>query len=186
MTGRRLHVTHVTTYQYSRPMSDGYTVAVVVPRATPWQTVEFAEVTVEPEPDERVEGDDLFGNRVIQLGIHHQHDRLMVRATSDVTVRPTHVDGSGPPWEEVASLVSALRGPEALDVRPFAGGVPLLSDSSEHADLDKVAAPAFTPTRPIVEVARELCRTIHEQFEYDHAFTEVSTPLAAVLAARRC
>ncbi len=105
MTGRRLHVTHVTTYQYSRPMSDGYTVAVVVPRATPWQTVEFAEVTVEPEPDERVEGDDLFGNRVIQLGIHHQHDRLTVRATSDVTVRPTHVDGSGPPWEEVASLV---------------------------------------------------------------------------------
>ncbi|MDF2733376.1 MAG: hypothetical protein K0S92_2015 [Desertimonas sp.] len=85
----------------------------------------------------------------------------------------------------MASLVSALRGPEALDVRPFAGGVPLLSDSSEHADLDKVAAPAFTPSRPIVEVARELCRTIHEQFEYDHAFTEVSTPLAAVLAARR-
>ena len=185
MTGRRLHVSHVTTYQYSRPMSDGYTVAVVMPRATPWQTVEFADVTVEPEPDERVEGDDLFGNRVMQLGIHHQHDRLTVRATSDVTVRPTHVDGSGPPWEEVASLVSELRGPEALDVRPFAGGVPLLSDSSEHADLDKVAAPAFTPSRPIVEAARELCRTIHEQFDYDHAFTEVSTPLATVLAARR-
>ena len=30
-----------------------------------------------------------------------------------------------------------------------------------------------------------MCRTIHEQFDYDHAFTEVSTPLATVLAARR-
>ena len=48
-----------------------------------------------------------------------------------------------------------------------------------------VAEPAFTPGRPIIEVARVLCRSIYEQFDYDHAFTEVSTPLATVLAARR-
>ena len=83
------------------------------------------------------------------------------------------------------ALVGELRGQEALDVRPFAGGVSLLADESERADLGDVVAPAFTPRRPIVEVARALCRTIHEQFEYDHAFTEVSTPLATVLAARR-
>ena len=92
-------------------MSDGYSLAVVMPRPTPWQTVDRAAVTVEPEPDERVERRDVFGNRVIQLGIHHQHDRLTVRATSDVTVRPIRLDGSGPPWEAVVALVGELRGP---------------------------------------------------------------------------
>ena len=185
MTARRLRVSHVTTYEYSLPMNDGYSVAVLMPRPTPWQTVDRAAVTVEPEPDERVERHDVFGNRVIQLGIHHQHDRLTVRATSDVTVRPIRLDGSGPPWEAVVAMVGELRGQEALDVRPFAGGVSLLADESDRSALGDVVASAFTPRRPVVEVARALCETIHEQFEYDHAFTEVSTPLATVLAARR-
>ena len=44
-----------------------------------------------------------------------------------------------------------------------------------------LASPAFQPGRPILEAARVLCTAIHEQFDYDHAFTEVSTPLATVL-----
>ena len=84
MNGQRLRVVHHTTYEYSQPMSDGYTLAVVTPRATPWQRVDHATITVDPDPDERVERIDVFGNRVVQLGIHHQHDRLIVRAESEV------------------------------------------------------------------------------------------------------
>jgi transglutaminase-like putative cysteine protease len=185
MTGQRFRVSHQTTYDYSVPMSDGYTLAVVTPRATPWQRVDATTITVDPEPDERVERDDVFGNRVVQLGIHHQHDRLSVRAGSDVTVSPIELDGAGPPWEAVAASVAGLRGPEALDVRQFAGGVPLVSDDADRASVEALVAPALTPGRPIVEAARALCRGIHEQFEYDHAFTEVSTPLATVLGAKR-
>jgi transglutaminase-like putative cysteine protease len=185
MTGQRFRVSHRTTYEYSLPMSDGYTLAVVTPRATPWQRVDRTTIAVDPEPDERVERCDVFGNRVVQLGVHHQHDRLSVRAESEVTVSPIELDGAGPPWEAVAASVAGLRGQEALDVRPFAGGVPLVSDDAVLASVDNLAAPALAPGRPIVEAARELCRSIHEQFEYDHAFTEVSTPLATVLAAKR-
>jgi transglutaminase-like putative cysteine protease len=185
MTGQRFGVSHRTTYDYSRPMNDGYTLAVVMPRETPWQTVEHVDVVVDPEPDERGERSDIFGNRVLQLGVHRQHERLTVSATSEVTVRPMTLDGAGPAWEDVAASVAELRGPAALDVRPFGGGVALLADDTDLADLGALAGPAFSPGRPIVEAARELCRTIHEQFDYDHAFTEVSTPLATVLAGRR-
>jgi transglutaminase-like putative cysteine protease len=185
MSAERVRVTHRTTYEYSRPMSDGYTLAVVTPRPTPWQTVERIDVNVEPEPDERVERTDVFGNRVVQLGLHHQHDHLVVSATSDVTIRPIELDGAGPAWEDVAASIAGLRGPDALEVRPFAGGVAMLSEEAQQADLRALAAAAFEPGLPIVEATRGLCRIIHERFEYDHAFTEVSTPLATVLAAGR-
>jgi transglutaminase-like putative cysteine protease len=185
MTGQRFRVSHQTTYDYSVPMSDGYTLAVVTPRATPWQRVDATTITVDPEPDERVERNDVFGNRVVQLGIHHQHDRLSVRADSDVTVSPIELDGAGPPCDAVAASVAGLRGSEALDIRQFAGGVPLVSADADRASVEALVAPALTPGRPIVEAARALCRSIHEQFEYDHAFTEVSTPLTTVLDAKR-
>lgn len=166
-------------------MSDGYSLAVVMPRATRWQHVDHATITVDPEPDERVERGDVFGNRVVQLGIHHQHDRLSVCAESEVMVRPIPADDPGPPWEAVVAAVAGLRGPEALDVRPFAGGVSLIGGDAHRAAVRALAEPALTPGRPIVEAARTLCRSIHEQFDYDHAFTEVSTPLATVLDAKR-
>jgi transglutaminase-like putative cysteine protease len=185
MESRRFRVCHRTTYEYSLPMSDGYTLAVVTPRSTPWQRVDHTTIMVEPEPDERAERGDVFGNRVVQLGIHHQHDRLSVRAESDVTVSPIQLDDAGPPWEAVAASVAGLRGSDALDVRPFAGGVSLASDGADRASVRDLAAPALAPGRPIVDATRALCRSIHEQFDYDRAFTEVSTPLATVLDAKR-
>jgi transglutaminase-like putative cysteine protease len=165
-------------------MSDGYSLAVVTPRHTPLQRVEYVDVVVEPEPDERLRRNDVFGNHVLQFGIHRQHDTLTVAATSEVAVRPSPLDGDGPPWERVAAAVKELRGPEALDVRLFAGGVPFVGDGDERA-LAAVVAPVFVDDRPVIEAARMLCALIHDRFEYDAAFTEVSTPLATVLAARR-
>jgi transglutaminase-like putative cysteine protease len=181
----RFRIVHHTAYRYSMPMTDGYSVAFVVPRTTPWQTVELADVAVLPEPDERIERVDLFGNRVLQLGVHHQHDALSVTATSEVTVEDRVVDLGGAPWEEAAAAVAELRGSGALDVRPFAGGVAMVSEDGDRAAMQALAGETFTPGVPVVDGARALCRTIHERFEYDPSFTEVSTPLSTVLAARR-
>ena len=52
------------------------------------QVVEAAEVTVDPAPDERAERIDVFGNRVLQLGVHHAHDTLTLHAESEVVVEP--------------------------------------------------------------------------------------------------
>jgi transglutaminase-like putative cysteine protease len=166
-------------------MNDGYSLAVVTPRQTPLQRVEFVDVVVEPEPDERSRRNDVFGNHVLQLGIHRQHDTLSVAATSEVALRRRTLEGDGPAWERVVAAVTELRGTEALDVRPFAGGVPFVGDDHGRAALAAVATPAFVRDRPVIEAARTLCTAIHEDFQYDPSFTEVSTPLAAVLAARR-
>lgn len=180
----RYRVVHRTSYRYSQPMADGYTIAYVLPRDTTLQTVECVDVAVEPEPDERAERRDLFSNRWLQLGIHHQHAELTVTATSDVVVRPLSIDRDGPACAAVARAVQDLRGEAALDVRPFAGGVPLV-DGADRDRLAAIVAPVFAPGRPVVDAARALCREINDSFEYDPASTDVSTPLAAVLEARR-
>lgn len=185
VTETRYHVSHRTTYEYSSPMTDGYTIAYVIPRPTPQQMVERTKVDVEPGPDERVEHIDAFGNRVLQLGVHHQHSSLSVHAVSDVVVEPMTIDGEGPPWESVATAVTTCRGGQALAVRPFAGGPPMVSDSSDRESLRALASGAFTPGRPIVDAARGFCHEIFTTFDYDPSFTDVSTPLATVLAARR-
>ena len=181
----RYRVSHRTTYEYSSPMTDGYTVAYVLPRPTPQQMVERVTVDVDPEPDERDEHIDAFGNRVLQLGVHHQHRSLSVHAMSDVVVEPMTIDDNGPPWESVVAAVTACRGGEALAVRPFAGGIPMVTTDEDRESLRSLVAVAFTPGRPIVDAARAFCHEIFSTFEYDPAFTDVSTPLSAVLAARR-
>ena len=47
---RQYRVVHRTTYRYELPMTDGYTVAHLLPRDTPRQRVAESVVDVTPEP----------------------------------------------------------------------------------------------------------------------------------------
>jgi len=181
----RYHVTHRTSYAYGLPMADGYTVAYLLPRPTARQDVVGAEVSVTPEPDERSERIDVFGNRVLQMGVHHSHAALELLAESEVVVAPAEQPRPGEPWEVAASRIQELRGADALAVRPFVGSSQYVPLDELGGELRVIAEEAFMPHRPVVHGARDLCRYIHETFEYDPTFTEVSTPLSAVLDGRR-
>jgi transglutaminase-like putative cysteine protease len=181
----RYHVSHRTTYTYGLPMADGYTVAYLLPRPTALQEVVAAEVSVTPEPDERSERIDAFGNRVLQIGVHHSHGALELLAESEVVVAPDDLPRPGEPWEVAAWRVQELRGADALAVRPFAGRSQYVPLGELGPALRAIAEEAFTPHRPLVDATRDLCRYIQETFEYDPTFTEVSTPLSAVLEGRR-
>lgn len=178
-------VWHRTTYRYSRPMTDGYTVAYLLPRPTPHQHIDRAEVTVEPTPDERSERIDVFGNRVVQIGVHRSHDELTLHAESEVVVEPQQLDDDGPAWEEVREAVGACRGGQALNVRPFVGRSPFVDLDRYGEALAAFGEPFFRPGRPIVDAVRDLTHTIYATFAFDAKFTEISTPLSAVLEARR-
>ena len=184
-TSTRYRVCHRTTYRYEPAVTDGYTLAYLLPRPTPQQTVEHAEVVIEPGPDERAEHVDVFGNRALQFGVHRRHDALVVQATSAVEVAPRPAPPAGPPWEEVTSMITGLSGADALTVRPLTSSSPYVDLDRHGAALGELAAEAFPPGRPIVEGARALGHLIKETFAYDPSFTDVSTPLSTVLTARR-
>ena len=132
-------------------MADGYTVAYVIPRPTPQQLVERATVEVDPEPDERLEHIDSFGNRVLQLGVHHAaqladacHATSRRRGRADDARRRR--SGRGSRWPRP---VTACRGGEALAVRPFAGGSADGHGGRRPRRLRDLVRASFIPGRPV-------------------------------------
>ena len=166
-------------------MTDGYTVAHLLPRDTPRQRVAESVVNVTPEPSERDEHVDAFGNRVTQFGVHHPHDELIVEAvsTSDVD-DPVPIDDAES-WNDVAARVDRLRGDEAVEIGPFRARTRFVDLDRVGAELAAIAYGSFTPGRGIGEAASDLCHRIFDEFTYDSTATDVSSPLADVLASRR-
>ncbi len=178
-------VTHRTSYRYGASMTDGYTVACLVPRPTEWQTVIDADVRLVPTASEWDSYIDAFGNLVNQFGLHVPHEEMTVEAMSVVEVldRPLPVDTT--PWEEVTRVVEQLGGHQAVDVGMYRATSTFVDAGKLRAELQPIAGDAFAPGRPIVEATAALCQAIFTGFEFDSGFSDVSTPLEDVLGERR-
>ena len=180
MTGFR--VVHRTHYRYASPMTDGFTMAHVQPRDTARQQVRSHTLNIAPEPDEIERFEDAFGNHVVRFAVHRAHTELVVEAVSEVHVDDATIFPDGPQWEDVAAAAQALRGSEAADVGAFLAQTPL---TAALPQLQPLIDAALTPSRPIVAALSHLCNLIFSGFRYEPGFTDVTTPIADVLAARR-
>ena len=185
MPGQRYRVVHLTDYRYGATMLDGYSVACVLARPTPSQQVVSSVVTTTPEADEYDEREDVFGNRVVQFGLHSPHDGLTVMAIPVAVFWAPELprgDGAG---GRVAATGAGRRGPMALDVAPFAAPSRVVWVVRNRLALFDLVSQSFRPGRPIVDATIAFCTQIFETFAFDSSFTEVSTPLDVVLASRR-
>jgi transglutaminase-like putative cysteine protease len=174
----RYRVTHRTAYWYGQAMARGNTVAHLAPRDTPWQTVASSVVVIDPLPDERDEWTDVFGNRVLQFAIHHAHDAMTITSTSEVDVRVMPRPDCALTWEQVAAWTDPI-------VDQYRAPSPLALPNGAGAELERLAAEAFLPRRNVVEAIDALTATIFHEFLFDPSFSDVSTPLAEVVTARR-
>jgi len=178
----RFRVSHRTEYRYTNPVIDGFTMAHLLPRATPSQELVRADLVIDPPPDELDETIDQFGNRIVRFAIHHFHDCLSIEAVSEVVHTPRLYDGEHPTWESVAETIATSTGTIALEVAPFAAESPRAALAPE---LDELTRPVFLPGRSIIDVVIDLCHTIFREFQFDAGFSDVTTPVGAVVAARR-
>jgi transglutaminase-like putative cysteine protease len=181
----RYRVVHRTEYRYGRTVSAEHTVARLLPRALPHQQVRSAEIVVEPEPASRRDHVDGFGNHVTDLVLDEPHDYLVVTACSDVELTgpdgDPSVTGWRAPWEQAAAATAEATSDDGLLARTCSLDSPLVERAPELAAF---ATRAFTPGRPLGEVAAALTRHIFESFEFVPGATDVSTPVLQVLDDR--
>ena len=172
-------VAHTTEYDYSLPVAVSHHLACLAPRVLPRQQVLHHDLQIEPEPAVISTHTDYFGNAVTFFAMQSPHQRLTVRARSQVALEAPSLPppADTPPWEAVAD-----RDALPLDALEF------LFDSAPSPPSTEppvYARASFPAGRPLLEAVLDLTRRIYEDFTFDPKATTVRTPLADVFKSRR-
>ena len=166
-------VEHETRYSYQVPVSQS------------WQRVVSPSLHIDPQPSERHEATDSFGNVVSHFGLHGAHHQLRVRMHCQIEVaeRPVLDSDHAMTVGEVREAVRRqLPGADDLDAARMAEATPLVPWSEAARGY---AEPSLQPDRPWAEALLELTHRIHEDFQFDATATTVSTSVDEVLQLRR-
>ena len=178
---RRYRVIHRTSYTYNAEVSSSYGRCYLSPRDLPQQRVESSEVTIEPAPDDRSSGLDVYGNTDTFFHVRVPHTSLVVTGTSIVEVDPIDPGvlaspAARVPWEQARPAVIGP-GPASeftLDLDP-----PEITDA-----VVDYARSVFTPARPLIEAITDLTTRIFTDFTYRSGSTAISTRVDTVMARR--
>jgi transglutaminase-like putative cysteine protease len=176
----RYRCTHVTDYSYADPVTASHLIAHLAPRAHPRQTGRVVRLTVQPTPAVVVDRIDWFGNPTTYAAIQEPHTRLTVTAEMEVEIAPPPALDvqATPAWEDIRDL--ALLRPETAEFVMGSARIP-----APDAELATWAGHSFPAGRPIAEAVLALMNRIHAGFTFDPTATTISTPVHAVLRARR-
>jgi len=178
-------IEHATEYEHTGRVTTSRHVAYLTPRALPWQSVLWHDVSVEPIPAEQSSRTDYFGNPVEQFTMLTPYKRLSVIGRSAVEVLPRlaamNIENS-PAWEAVRDDVRRADTSGTLDVTEFSYGSPY---AAVGQDLAAFARGTFAPGRPMLSAAVALMHRIHEEFQFDPAATTITTPVTRVLTEHR-
>lgn len=180
----KLRVRHRTRYLYNEPVSTSHHEARLEPRDGDNQRTLSHELSISPVPSTRRARLDYFGNRAVHFGLREPHESLEIVATSvvDRSAGSVPLLEATPSWNAVASRLRTDHRRDVLDALGFALDSPYAAASDGAR---AYALPSFPEGRSLLAGVRDLTRRIHEDFAYDPEATEVSTPVATVLAERR-
>lgn len=167
-------VTHRTVYEYAQSAAFSQHLLRLTPRETEVQRVLANRITVTPSADGVAPERDLFGNTAHLATVARPHDRLEIVAVSRIELQaPSQfIAEASSPWEDIRELATGLRGKADPAVCPFAFPSPMtVSDDA----IEDYVRESFTPGRPCIAAAAELCSRIHADFEYLPGTTSAET-----------
>ena len=179
-----LDAKHTTTYLYSAPVSVCHTEVHLAPRDGRNQRVLEHRLSVVPMPGATFRHQDYFGNEVTYFSIHEPHQTLTISAASVIEMEPADPlePCLTPAWEEARAGKWRHTDGRELEAYQFVFPSPRIAPAPEFADY---AGPSFTPGRPLLEAAVDLCHRIYTEFHYDVQATTVATSVTEVLQSKR-
>lgn len=178
-------VIHKTIYQYSGPVGLCHNEARLKPREIPNQKCMNTVIEIDPFPIDYFERLDFFGNRLAYFSIQQPHKKLVITATSEVSISPQQnlfEFGNDLAWETVRSRLRKELVPEMLNALQYTLDSPMIAITEALTDYGQRS---FQPGQPLFASVRELMYRIHTDFTYDPEFTSIATPLSEVLEHRR-
>lgn len=175
----RFRITHVTRYRYANPASESFMEARLAPLATPAQSILKRSLRVTP-PCRVTTFTDFFGNTVEQFSIILRHERLELRASSEVETHPVVT----PPEALDISISEARQIYRSQLVRRFDFLRPSAGVQFSRA-VGRISSGLFRPADNLGEALHKLMRWVHRRFTYKPGVTNVSTTVDQALALRK-
>lgn len=173
-------IKHKTTYQYSAAVYQSYHMLHLSPREVPHQTILRHRITTVPHAELQPDLLDFFGNPFAILAVEQDHTELVVEANSEIDImqRPLGDLNKTSDWQLLAKL-DPTTPKDVIQYAVASRHGPRLTSLADYA------ATSFPTARPVLLGAHDLMRRIFEDFTFDAASTDVSTPVETVLEQRR-
>lgn len=171
-----------TTCTYDRSAAGRQVLRVMPADEADIQRLVAGAIDIRPQPEERVDRIDFFGNRTVDIRFDKPNE------TIDVTLR-ARVDRFGhPPAMDVSALLADLPGELAAtrslgpaSPHHFVETSPLVGPSAGIAAYVRDVMPRGATA---MEIAAAVNHALHRDLRYDGDATEVDTPLEEAFAAR--
>jgi transglutaminase-like putative cysteine protease len=177
-------ITMKITYEYEVGASGARHVVRVLPLTLPkGQRLIAGTVGVDPQPEERTDFIDFFGNPASSISFRKSHQELEIRMQARVQVDAL------PALADISPVVGKIT-EETFDcwtLEPesphhFLSASPRLPFST---DIAKWARSLVKPDMSIRQAATAICSAIHSQFTYVPGATKVNTPVGEAFKLKK-
>jgi transglutaminase-like putative cysteine protease len=177
-------IRQTTTCTYASPVSHARHVLRLIPIHRTGQQVHVASLQIVPEPSQRREGQDFFGNRITWITLEDRHDQLTVKVSARVVVEEiaTIESLTTPPFETVREEVFAATNIGPMSPVHFLFPSRMVSLDPEIRDY---ARESFADGRPVLDGAFDLMRRLKTDIVYEIGATTVTTTPPMSFALRR-
>lgn len=171
-------------YEYPHAAETGRHVLCLTPPNLPGvQTVVVSRLKIDPQPDERMERRDFFGNPVTEVAFHRALERseflMQARIERFPSLEPLDLS---PPLDHLDGEIAGHAGVEPEAPHHF-----LSPSTRAPADPDiALWAKGLAKGRSSVyEIALAIGQAIYKEMTYDPEATKVDTPVSEAFAAKR-
>jgi transglutaminase-like putative cysteine protease len=177
-------VRQTTTCSYATPVAHARHVLRLTPVSRSGERVHVAALQIVPEPAQRREGQDFFGNRLTWIEVEEPHETLTVKLLARVAVDPLIAPSplATPAWETVREEAFATGDIGPLSPAHFLFPSRIVSLDPEIRDYIRQS---FPPGRAVLDAAIELIGRMKADIVYEIGATTVTTTPPMSFALRR-
>ena len=168
-------------YSYQSASDHVRNILRLIPQDGPGQRVSAAQLTIDPPPDERRDGQDFFGNAMTSVAWHEPVQKITFCLTASAErVSPPAADLS-PRLDELAAQVAAAAGLGPASPQHYLAPSPRIAPDAAITEFARQALPEGASVRAAIEA---LGQALYKTMTYDPEATDVTTPPAEAFAAR--
>ena len=170
--------------EYDQPANAGRHLLRVMPANLPGeQQVVSANLSIDPQAEERIERTDFFGNAMVEIAYRSPHDKIVIDLQCRIDRQaPYRAQIASPPLRALAEEIASYRALDPMAPHHFLGASPRVQPTTE---MEAYTAQLVNPEMSAFDLLRAVGQALHRDMQFDDKATTVDTSPEEAFAGRR-